>query len=221
MSDGNRVGGVTAGRGVDATASAEGASEPGAVGQTLLPSPDRVSANNAGTALAEAMLLIAWEQRKASKMQRQSVNKAIEISNQRELSAMQEAADKKHSAAVANAVGQIVSGALGAGGVAASYAGDFYRNVPIKGLGEMGQHGLDKVGQGVFGLFAAGSEDDSDKANIAAKEASQYEDNLKDARGEIEEDERAAREAVSKALNFYKEYSAGVTASQQAAFHRA
>lgn len=167
-----------------------------------------------GAVLAQIMIELGFERRKSNRKAREAAEGAIRVANQTELAEMKTAADLKHQAAQEKAWGQVAVGAVGLASVGMSaFRG---RDTMLS----MYRNGGEKFVEGSFSLWSAHTQHEADDADVRAKSAEQAGEGAERLNSDVIEDDKAIRESIRKAIDLYKEYVNGVTASQQAAVHR-
>jgi hypothetical protein len=180
----------------------------------VLPSPNpRPTDLNVGAELAKIMIELGFERRKVAKKERDNAEAAIQVANRAELKEMQIAADLKYDIAIQKGWAQVGNGVVGMGSALCSFAG--YK----QGL-TVYENGAKQFNEGGITLLTASDDKQASEADIRAKQAEQAGKTADRINGDVMDDQRAIRESIRKAIDLYRDYVNGVTASQQAAIHR-
>jgi hypothetical protein len=177
----------------------------------LLPPPfaSLAGSSDLGAQIAALLVCASREQKEAARQSRQAAEKAQCAAEERELDKMGEEADLKLASGIIQGTAQVAAGSMNAG---SAWRGDETRQL-WSGIAKSTE-GDAKLKSAIVDHFAA---DSAQEAKAAAFEAGHAKTAVDDAR-DLDKD---AKEMMSRALSYYKEYLTAKADTQRATLLKA
>jgi hypothetical protein len=186
----------------------EGSQRPGATHpEALLPQPFAELASNAdiGAQIAALIVSVAREQKESARAARATAERAQATADKKELSAMEDQADAKLLAGLAEGGAKVAAGGIGIGSVGKSKAWTGLAQV-IEASGKVG---------------STFKNHDADMAGLEEKRWGQISTREGRAVGDASDLEKDAKEMLDRAISYYKEYLTAKSDTQRATLLRA